>query len=227
MIHLERLDISSFFESMHGFEELFETVKPFYKVATGIKGFLGSFSLDENGNFISPTAQIHPTAIMKNSYIGHDAKIYEFVSIRDSLIGDGTIVGHCGEIARSIILANCSMPRFNYIGSSIVGSNVRFGGICSLATRRFNDADVAFNDRGKTFPTYLSKFGSIIGDNCLIGFSVHCNPGTIIGKNCLIMPQTELTGVIQPNSIVSSKQKLIISRKRDLSKSGLLNLTTM
>lgn len=224
MAELDQLKSINFFSSLGNFKQVFSEAEPIWCALSRIDSFLEDYNLDKNGNYISQYAQVHRSAIVQNSYIGDRVRIYEFVNVRGSLVGPDTVIGHCSEVARSIILSKCSIPRFNYIGSSIVGNNVRFGGVCSLASRRFDDLNVFIRDRGQVIQTNLFKFSSIIGDNCLVGFSVHCNPGTVIGKNCIIMPQVELKGIIPAESVVSAKQKLIISRKRSLSQLGIADL---
>ena len=78
--------------------------------------------------------------------------------------------------------------------------------------------------KDKNYNTSRLKFGSIVGDDCLIGFSVHCNPGTVIGPRCVILPQCELRGYIPEDYIVSVNQQLVMSRKRDLTALGLGNV---
>lgn len=213
-----------FFKSVDSFAELFSDDQPVWNALSQVLSFLEHRGTDSNGNSISSSSEIHRSAIITNSYIGEGVKAYEFVRIRESLIGPGTTIGHCSEIARSIILSNCSIPRFNYIGASIIGNFVRFGGICSLASRRFDDVNVFIRDKGHIVQTERFKFGSIVGDNCVIGFGVHCNPGTVVGMNSIVTPQVELRGTVPAESIVSSQQRLLVSRKRDLSDLGVNGL---
>lgn len=194
------------------------------KAMENLKTFLLSYKVDKNGNFIHRSAKIHNSAIVKNSFVGPKTTIHEYVTVRESLLWEGIQVGHCSEVVRSIVLSQCSIPRFNYIGSSIIGNNVRFGGMCAFATRRFDDDDVFISsDLGK-ISTNKKKFGSIIGDNTIIGFASHGNPGTVIGKNCVVMPHVELKGIIPNNSIVSIHQEIIISKKRNVTSLGLKTL---
>jgi len=216
---------NNFFEELDPFGKLFSEKEPVWETLSKKDNFLSTLSLDGDGNYIDPTSKIHPTAIIKNSYIGPNTKIFEFVNIRQSLIAPNNVIGHCTEVVRSVVLADCSIPRFNYIGSSIIGKNVRFGGVCSLASRRFDDLDVFIRYKNTVTSTHKFKFGSIIGDNCIIGYAVHCSPGTIVGKDCIIMPHLELRGIIANNSVVSSQQKLFITPKRDLRRLGLANIT--
>jgi len=220
----QSLHIEDFFGNVGVFGLLFHKDKPLWNSLDSIKAFLSGMQLDARGNFISSSAWLHPTASVEHSFIGEGTRVYEFVTIRESIIGAYTTIGHCTEVARSVVMSKCSVPRFNYVGSSILGNNVRLGGCCSLASRRFDDSNVVIVGLGESLETNRFKFGSIVGDNCLLGFSVHCNPGTLIGMNSIVMPHVELRGIIPANSIVSVQQRVVISRKRDVSNVGLHNL---
>ena len=177
-------------------------------------------------SYISTSATVHPTAIIKNSWIGDNVKVWENVTIRDSVIYDSSTIGHCSEIVRSIVGPECSIPRFNYVGSSFFGAKVRLGGSVTFASRRLDDEDIKLSVGGMPYDTMQKKFGAIVGDQCQIGFSTHVNPGTLIGANCTIMPFIELGGCIAAGSIVSIAQEVHIQRKnrfRAILKSGSEN----
>jgi len=224
MENIVEFEHERFFSSLSGYDMMFVKGKPLWFALLSIPSFLKTHKLDDNGNYIHSTAKIHPTAKIVNSYIAEDVQIYEFVTVRNSAVGSGSVIGHCSEVARSIIMSKCMIPRFNYIGSSIVGNVVEFGGVCSLASERFDNESVFIRDRGQTIDTKFLKFGSIVGDGCMIGFAVHCNPGTIIGRKSIIMPKVEVRGIIPEESIVSAQQRLIISKRRVVHELGLADL---
>ena len=169
-----------------------------------------------DANIIEESADIHKSAIITNSIIGKNVKIYEGVTIRDSVILDNTVVGHCSEIARSILLQGCFVPRFNYIGGSFLGENVRLGGQTTLATKRHDDRSVKLYWGNELIDTGEWKFGSIVGHSTIIAYSVHVNPGTVVGANSIIYPYVDLWGFIPSNSIVSVQQKIKRIEKRNL-----------
>lgn len=221
--HIE-LKHERFFSSLSGYDTMFVEGKPLWHALLSIPSFLETYERDNRGNYIHPTARVHSTAQIANSYVAEGVQIYEFVTLRDSVVGPGSVIGHCSEVARSIIMSRCMIPRFNYIGSSIVGNVVEFGGVCSLATERFDNESIFIRDRGLTIDTHLLKFGSIIGDGCMIGYAVHCNPGTIIGRKSIIMPKVEVRGIIPEGCIVSAQQRLIVSKRRAVHQLGLADL---
>lgn len=208
-----------YFNISENYNSIFEKTHLVWEALSLLPLFLRKHIKKDKNNknsFIDPTAKVHPTAIIKNSYIGPEARIYEGVVVRDSLIGKQTVIGHCSEIARSIILDRASIPRFDYIGASIIGNNTRFGGMVACASRRIDNKRIIIRIKGQVYQTGLQKLGSIIGDNSHIGFSVHCNPGALIGSNTIIMPQVEIAGVVPANSIVVAKQDIRIIKRYSL-----------
>ncbi len=167
-------------------------------------------------NRIDATAKIHPTAIIKNSIIGKNVEIYEGVTIRDSIVLDKTVVGHCSEIARSVLLKECFIPRFNYVGGSFLGEGVRLGGNTALATKRHDDRFIKLHWNKQIIETNKWKFGSIVGDNSILAYSVHVNPGTVIGANSIIYPYVDAGGFIPSETMVSIQQKIKRIKKRNL-----------
>lgn len=64
-----------------------------------------------------------PVLIGKNVFIGHGAFVRPY-----TIIGDDCIVGHCCEVKDSIIFPRSSIPHFNFVGNSIIGTDVNLGG---------------------------------------------------------------------------------------------------
>lgn len=163
---------------------------------------------DINMNNIHESAYIHPSAMIHNSIIGSNVEIYEGVTIRNSIIFENTVIGHNSEISRSIILKDAMVPRFNYIGKSLIGERVRFGGLAMTATRRHDDSPVKLNLLDQVIDLNEWKFGCIIGSDSIIGYSCHINPGISIGKNCIIGSYIDLLVSIPENSIIQKVQQL-------------------
>jgi len=81
-----------------------------------------------------------------------------------------------------ILFPNANLAHFNFIGDSIVGSNVNFEAGSIVANH--------FNERvdKEIFPG-VTKFGALIGDNSKIGANAVLSPGTILEKNTVVARQ--------------------------------------
>src|SRR6185436_15664434 len=165
-----------------------------------------------DSTYLDPSVSIHKSAVITNSYIGKGVQVYEGCTIRESIICDGTTIGHGSEVARSIILKQCFVPRFNYVGGSLLGERVQLGGMVALATRRLDNKPVAINWGKQRIVTGYQKVGSFIGDDVTIAFGAHLNPGTVVGRESVVMPQVDLRGYVPPRSLVYVKQQTIVTR---------------
>lgn len=130
----------------------------------------------EYGIAIHKSAVVHERAILiapliinANCFVGANAILRGGV-----FLGNESIIGSACEIKASIIMNNSSIAHLNFIGDSIIGSNVNFeaGAICS---NHFNERenkmiDVLYNSAVINTGSY--KFGSLVGDYSKIGANV-------------------------------------------------------
>lgn len=175
-----------------------------------------SEELADGESAIDSTAKIHPAAIVTRSIIGRDVRIYENVTIRDSVVMSGCTVGHSSEIARSILCKSVFVPRFDYVGSSLIGSGSQLGGNVAFATKRFDDRYT----RVSTVPIADSdhwKIGALVGRDCVVAFGVHINPGSTIGEESVVHPHIDVRGDVPPGSVVVSRATSQIIPRRDFS----------
>ncbi len=163
---------------------------------------------------VDPAASVHTSAIVTRSVIGPGVEIYEGVTVRDSVVMSGCTVGHACEVARSVVLPRSFLPRFDYVGGSIVGAGTQLGCNVSLATKRYDDRETQVLDEHLT-PVSRWKLGALVGRDCVLAFGVHANPGAIIGHDTIVHPHVDLRGCIPPESLVMSQSVPKILQRRD------------
>jgi len=138
----------------------------------------------EEGAEISPFAQIEgPVYIGKNVRIGHSALVRP-----NTILCEGAKVGHASEVKSSIFLPHAKAPHFNYVGNSLLGSDVNLGAGAILSNLRLDEAMISCSYKGKRFLTNHSKLGAILADRVQIGCNVVLNPGTILEQGAIIAP---------------------------------------
>lgn len=138
----------------------------------------------DEGAEISSFAQIEgPAYIGKNARVGHGALIRPNV-----ILCEGAKVGHASEVKASIFLPHAKAPHFNYVGNSLLGSEVNLGAGTILSNLRFDSALVTCTYKGARFQTKHAKLGAILADGVQIGCNVTLNPGTILEKGACIAP---------------------------------------
>jgi NDP-sugar pyrophosphorylase family protein len=104
------------------------------------------------------------------------------------ILSEKVSVGPGCEIKTTIILRGSALAHFNFIGDSVVGSNVNFEA-GSVVANHFNERDdkhiqVRIGDR--VIDTGCIKFGALIGDRCKIGANAVLSPGTMLFPNTIV-----------------------------------------
>jgi len=155
---------------------------------------------------ISPTAQISeksliigPVFIGENVKIGDFCKIVgpvfigdntvvgDYAMIRESQVGEDSLIGGFSEVARSYIGNNVFLHR-NYIGDSVLDNDVMFGAQAVTGNLKFDGEKVLSDIDEKRVDTDMNKLGSIVGNLSKIGVNSTIFPGVKIGRKCWIGP---------------------------------------
>jgi NDP-sugar pyrophosphorylase family protein len=205
-------------------KSLFEKSKYFFDIFDNLKNYLKSYSFETfhemDGVFFENPSQISigkNTKIEKGAFIkgpciiGDDCEIRHSAYIRGNVItGNNCIIGHSTEVKNSIFLNNAKAAHFAYVGESILGNRVNIGAGVKLANFRLDKKNIKINIDSKIINTNRNKVGAIIGDDSQIGCNSVLNPGTIIGKNSIIYPSLNVFGYIKDNTIVKTKNNLLI-----------------
>ncbi len=161
------------------------------------------------GTIVGPHAVIlGPTIIGKNCEIRPGAFIRGHV-----LIGDKVIVGNSTEIKRSLLFNNVRVPHFNYIGDSILGARVHFGGGAATSNQKSDGSEIIIKFGEHSYQTGMTKLGAIVGDDVELGSNAVLNPGVIIGRNVTIYSGAIIRGVVPSNTIVKVRQNQEFTEK--------------
>lgn len=153
---------------------------------------------------IDSSAQIHKTAVIEGNvvigegvrvlphatiigpaYIGAHSIIGNNALIRGSSIGEHCVVGYCTEVKSSILHSHV-WTHSTYIGDSVIGSNVSFGAGTVTGNLRLDELEILSIVGEEKIGTGLTKFGTIIGNDCRIGIRVGINPGVKIGPGTFV-----------------------------------------
>ena len=151
---------------------------------------LSEYFESKDGIAIHKTAIIEKNAILKapliigeNCFVGSNACLRNGVFLSENVkIGMGV------EVKSSIIFDNSSVAHFNFIGDSIIGSNVNFEA-GSITANHFNerkDKEIFVKINEEIINTKIEKFGALVGDFSKIGANAVLTPGTILMKNTVV-----------------------------------------
>lgn len=142
----------------------------------------GPVIVDEDSD-IGPNCYIRAA-----TYIGKRVRIGNACEIKNSIILDGTHIGH-----------------LSYVGDSIIGSNVNFGAGTKIANLRFDSNPIKMNINGVKIDSGRRKLGAVIGDNVKTGIGVNIAPGVKIGQDSAIAPNVTVWGDIPPGKLLNVK----------------------
>ena len=124
-----------------------------------------------------------PVIIAENCFIGAHTYLRGGVYLASSVkIGPGC------EIKTSILLENTAAAHFNFIGESIVGSNVNFEA-GSVIANHYNERDnklIFVMHDGSIVATGVEKFGALVGDNTKVGANAVLSPGTLLVQHSVV-----------------------------------------
>ncbi|MET3907623.1 NDP-sugar pyrophosphorylase family protein [Bradyrhizobium sp. S3.3.6] len=103
-------------------------------------------------------------------------------------VDESCIVGPGCELKSSFIFRKSKLAHFNFVGDSILGSNVNLeaGSIVANYRNELPDPTIKIRYQGRIVDTGVSKFGALIGDGCKIGANSVIAPGSLIAPNTVI-----------------------------------------
>jgi len=157
---------------------------------------------------LEPGSRVERGAIVRGpTIIGRNTVVRSAAYIRGHLwTGSDCMIGHGVELRQLLLLDGSSIPHLNCVFTSLIGSRVRLGGCVHTANFRLDAQPIVIRAEVQgqkySFPTGQKLFGTVIGDDTVVGGNTLLYPGTIIGKRCLVMPQCSASGFIPPDSMV-------------------------
>ncbi len=134
----------------------------------------------EDGVKVFPHATIvGPCFIGKGSIVANNALV------RQSSVGEHCVIGYNTEVKGSVLHSHV-WTHMSYIGDSVIGRNVSFGGGSMTGNLRLDEGTVPSMVEGQKVDSGLTKLGAIIGDDCRLGVRTTINPGMKIGVGTFI-----------------------------------------
>lgn len=186
---------------------------------------------DIHKQYIDPSANIHPSAVIEgNVVIGEGARVLPHATIvgpayigahsivgnnalvRGASVGEHCVVGYNTEIKSSILHSHV-WTHSTYIGDSVIGRNVSFGAGCVTGNLRLDEGEIFSMMKEEKIGTGLTKFGTIIGDNCRLGIRTCINPGIKIGADSFISSGCMVEEDLPNESFARMKEGVLAIKK--------------
>jgi len=176
--------------------------------------FLGRGAILEGPVIAESGVRLYENALVKGpAYLGPGCIVANGALVRGSMLGPGCVVGFATEVARSYLEGHV-WTHSNYLGDSVIASNVSFGAGAVTANLRLDEGEIPVTAEGEKRRTGRTKLGAIIGRDVRVGVHVSLMPGTVIGENTVIGPGLVVGGEIPPHSFVRGKTEIEIVPNR-------------
>ncbi len=131
----------------------------------------------------------HGSTVIGPAYIGKNAIVGNGALVRESMIGDGAVVGFATEVARSY-LADRVHTHAGQALDSVLDEDVNLSASCTTANLRIDQGPVSSYVKGEKINTGRDKLGLIAGKGAFISVNVMTMPGVKIGRGAQIGPTT-------------------------------------
>ncbi len=156
------------------------------RIQADMKGELSG--VVEDGAVLKGKVTVKPGAIVRSGayiegpvYIGEDSVVGPNCYLRPhSCLVKGVKVGNGCEIKNSLVMEGTSIGHLSYVGDSVIGKKVNFGAGTITANLRHDDRPVRVRVKGKLTDSGRRKLGAIIGDNVKTGIGTLLGPGVVL-----------------------------------------------
>lgn len=143
-----------------------------------------------DGVAIHRTATVEDNVVMKPPVlIGPRSFVAANCYLRGGvLLTEGNSIGPGCEIKSSVLMPYARLAHFNFVGDSILGSDVNMEAgsiICNHYNER-EDKLISILVNGTVYETGVTKFGAVIGNGSRVGANAVLSPGTILEVNSIV-----------------------------------------
>ena len=169
---------------------------------------------------IGKGVKLHPGIVLEGPLrVGDDCELRPGAYLRGGVwLGAGCVVGANVEVKRAILLDGAKAPHLNYVGDSVLGTNVNLGAGTILSNFRHDGAEIEVpdpNDGRRRIATGRRKLGAVLGDGVLTGCNCVLHPGCVVGAGTQIYPGVMLRpGFYPAHHMIKLRQDLDLVEQR-------------
>ncbi len=141
--------------------------------------------------FIDEEADVGPNCYIRpGTSLGKKVRVGNAVEIKNSIIMDGTHIGH-----------------LSYVGDSVIGEKCNFGAGTITANYRFDAGSIKMMVKDQVVNTGRRKLGVVFGDNVKTGIKSLFMPGVKVGANTWVGANFMVTRDLPADTIATLKQE--------------------
>lgn len=138
----------------------------------------------EDGLALHETAIIEQGVILKGAgIIGPRCFIAAGAYLRGGVyLGADCIVGPGSELKTTFLFSGSKLAHLNFVGDSLIGSqvNIEAGAVVANYRNELADKTIRILHGGEIIDTGVEKFGSLIGDGVRVGANAVIAPGAVL-----------------------------------------------
>ncbi len=148
-----------------------------------------------------------PALIDEGADVGPNCYVRPFTSI-----GKNVRIGSSCEVKNSIIMNGTHIGHLSYVGDSIVGEGCNLGAGTIVANLRFDERTVRVRVKDELVDSGLVKLGVILGDGVKTGVNVSLMPGVKVGNGSWIGPGLVVYEDVSPGSFLLLRQEVEVKK---------------
>ena len=172
-------------------------------------------TVEEGAHLIGPVTVAKNARIRSGAYIEGPVFIDEWGDIGPNCyirshtsIGKRVRIGNSCEMKNSIVMDGTHIGHLSYVGDSVLGENCNFGAGTITANYRLDEGTVKMIVKEQVVNSERRKLGAILGDNVKTGINALLMPGIKVGNDSWIGPNVVVQRDLRPKSIILLKQEL-------------------
>ncbi len=148
--------------------------------------------------FIDEEADVGPNCYIRaGTSLGKKVRVGNACEIKNSILMDGTHVGH-----------------LSYVGDSVLGEKCNLGAGTVMANLRLDDGQIMMMVKDQLVNTGRRKLGAVLGDNVKTGIKSLFMPGVKVGANTWVGANLMVERDLPANSIALLKQAVKVTKKK-------------
>jgi UDP-N-acetylglucosamine diphosphorylase/glucosamine-1-phosphate N-acetyltransferase len=144
-----------------------------------------------------------PALIDEESDVGPNCYIRPCTSI-----GKKVRIGNACEVKNSIVMDGTHIGHLSYVGDSVIGENCNIAAGTITANYRLDAKTVKMTVKDKVLDSERTKLGVVLGDNVKTGINSLFMPGVKVGNDSWVGPNVLVSRDLPPKSVVLLKQEL-------------------
>ncbi len=178
-------------------------------------------TIEQGAHLIGPVYVAESARVRSGAYIEGPVFIDEEVDVGPNCfirsgtsLGKKTRVGNAVEIKNSLIMDGTHIGHLSYVGDSVIGEKCNFGAGTITANLRFDDGKIKMTIKDKVVDTGRRKLGVVLGDNVKTGIKSLFMPGVKVGANTWVGANFMVTRDLPADVVAMLKQEEDIQPKK-------------